>query len=68
MVGAIFKASRLLAHENLYSSPIRLGERGIGAVGAVRAVTEETMHLVLFGYSFRIGCRAEDELWRKLTA
>ena len=68
MFDAIFKAGRLLAHENLYPSPRCLGGRGIGAIAAARAVTEETTHLVLVGYPLQAEGGARDDLLRDLPA
>lgn len=68
MFDAIFKAGRLLAHENLKTSPRHLGGRGIGAIAAVRAVTEETTHLVLVGYPLQAEGGARDDLLRDLKA
>lgn len=68
MFDAIFKNGRLLAHENVYLSPNRLGGRGIGAIAAARAVTEETTHLVLIGYPLRTEGGARDEMLKELPA
>ncbi len=68
MFAAIFKADRLLAHENLYPYPERLGGRGIGAIAAARAVTEKTTHLVLVEYPLQAEGGARDELLQDLPA
>ena len=68
MFDAIFKNGRLLAHENVYPKPHRLGGRGLGALAAARAVTEETTHLVLIGYPLQNEVGARDELFSELPA